>query len=80
MPRTVQLRDISDEVYDALAARAAEAGMSVPQLLHREAARLAALPSIERWAERTTTRTADVTTDEVLETLDELRGGDSPTC
>lgn len=47
MPKTVQIRDIDDDVYSALARRAAEAGLTVPDLLCREAARLARRPSVE---------------------------------
>lgn len=33
MSKTVQIRDIDDEVYEALAKRAAEVGASVPEYL-----------------------------------------------
>ena len=46
MPKTVQIRDIDDEVYAALVRRAGEEGITVPELLRREAARLAARPSM----------------------------------
>lgn len=42
MPKTVQIRDIDDEVYAALVRRAADEGITVPELLRREAVRLAA--------------------------------------
>jgi plasmid stability protein len=74
MPKTVQIRDIDDEVYAALARRAAEAGMSVPELLRREAARLAARPSLGEWLARTRRRPSPLTAAEVVEALDELRG------
>jgi hypothetical protein len=74
MPRTVQIRDIDDEVYRALARRAAAAGMTVPELLRREAARLAARPTVEEWLERTRRRPGPVTTDDVVAALDEFRG------
>lgn len=38
MPKTIQIRDIDDDVYAELARRAAEAGTSVPELLRKEAA------------------------------------------
>jgi len=53
MPKTVQIRDIDDEVYAALVRRAGEAGITVPELLRREAARLAARPSVAQWLART---------------------------
>lgn len=74
MPRTVQIRDIDDEVYAALSRRAAEAGLTVPDLLRREAARLAARPSVEEWLARTRRRPSGITRAEIVEALDELRG------
>jgi hypothetical protein len=74
MAKTIQIRDIDDEVYTALAKRAAEAGITVPDLLRREATRLAARPTIEEWLARTRRRPSAVTRRQVLEALDELRG------
>lgn len=74
MPKTVQIRDIDDDVYAALARRAAEAGITVPDLLRREAARLAARPSVEEWLARTRRRPSDIDRAEVLDAVDELRG------
>lgn len=74
MPKTIQIRDVDDEVYAALSRRAAEAGISVPDLLRREAARLASRPSIKEWLERTRRRPADISAADVIEALDEIRG------
>lgn len=74
MPKTVQIRDIDDEVYAALGRRAAEAGLTVPDLLRREATRLASRPTVDEWLERTRRRPSSITRAEVLEALDELRG------
>ena len=74
MPKTVKIRDIDDEVYAALSRRAAEAGLTVPDLLRREAGRLASRPTVEEWLERTRRRPSTITRAEVLEALDELRG------
>jgi plasmid stability protein len=52
MAKTIQIRDIDDDVYAALAVRAGEAGRSVPELLRREAARLASRPTVTEWLER----------------------------
>ncbi|MCB1016730.1 MAG: hypothetical protein KDB10_16700, partial [Acidimicrobiales bacterium] len=68
------IRDIDDEVYAALSRRAAEAGLTVPDLLRREAGRLASRPTVEEWLERTRRRPSTITRAEVLEALDELRG------
>ncbi|MEI2776149.1 MAG: hypothetical protein V9G19_09300 [Tetrasphaera sp.] len=74
MPRTIQIRDVDDEVYDALAQRAAEVGLSVPEYLRRETKRLAARPSIGEWLERTRRRSGAQSPRDTLEALDELRG------
>lgn len=74
MPKTVQIRDLDDDVYAGLVRRAAEEGITVPELLRREAARLAARPSVKQWLARTGRRPSQVSTAEVLEALDEWRG------
>lgn len=74
MPKTVQIRDIDDEVYAALVRRAGEEGITVPELLRREAGRLAARPSVTSWLARIGRRPSTVSTAEVLATLDEWRG------
>lgn len=74
MPKTIQIRDVDDHVYAALARRAAEAGITVPDLLRREAARLAARPTVEEWLARTRRRPSGVTRAEIVEALNELRG------
>jgi antitoxin FitA len=72
--KTIQIRDLDDDVYAALARRAAEAGITVPELLRREATRLAARPTVEEWLNRTRRRASAITSAEVLEALDEQRG------
>ncbi|MFN8099820.1 MAG: hypothetical protein U0Q21_16200 [Dermatophilaceae bacterium] len=74
MPRSIQIRDVEDEVYDALARRAAEVGLSVPEYLRREAERLAARPTVTQWLERTRRRSGALERRDTLEALDELRG------
>jgi len=74
MSKTVQIRNIDDEVYLALSRRAAEAGMTVPDLLRREATRLAQRPSVDEWLERTRRRPSAISRAEVVEALDDLRG------
>jgi hypothetical protein len=65
MSRTIQIRDVSDDVYAALSVRAAEAGMSVPELLRRETTRLASCPSVSEWLERLGRRTSDISSAEM---------------
>lgn len=74
MPKTIQIRDLDDDVYAALVRRAAEGGITVPELLRREANRLAARPSVEEWLARTRRRPSGITRADVLEAFDELRG------
>lgn len=74
MPKTVQIRDLDDEVYDGLARRAAEEGVSVPELLRAEATRIAARPSVATWLARTGRRTSDVRRSDIRAALDEQRG------
>ena len=74
MSKTVQIRDIADDVYAALQRHAAAAGTSVPDLLKREAARLAARPTLEEWVARTRRRTSAISPSETAAALDELRG------
>jgi antitoxin FitA len=73
MSKTIQIRDIDDEVYAGLRRRAAEEGLSVPELMRAEARRLASAPSIAAWLNSTRRRSSAIGTDDVLESLDELR-------
>jgi plasmid stability protein len=72
--KTIQIRDVDDDVYAALSVRAAEAGLSVPELLRREVTRLASRPTVAEWLERLGRRSSDISSEEVLSTLDEIRG------
>ncbi len=74
MSKTVQIRDLDDEVYAGLVKRAAEAGISVPDLLRAEAARLAARPSVAEWLQCTRRRSSPVGRVEILAGLDDQRG------
>jgi antitoxin FitA len=74
MPKTLQIRDLDDDVYAALARHAAEAGITVPEFLRRHVTRLAARPTMSEWLERTERRFSDIASHEVLEALDDLRG------
>ncbi|MGH9271643.1 MAG: hypothetical protein ACRDZ2_10260, partial [Ilumatobacteraceae bacterium] len=70
----IQIRDLDDDVYAALVRRAAEAGLTVPDLLRREAARLAARPTVQEWLARTRRRPSEISRAEVVEAFDDLRG------
>jgi hypothetical protein len=73
MSKTIQIRDIDDEVYAGLRRRAAEEGLSVPELLRTEATRLASSPSIATWLASTRRRSSAIGAKGVLGALDELR-------
>ncbi len=73
MSKTIQIRDLDDEVYAGLRRRAAEEGVSVPELLRAEATRMAARPSITTWLASTRKRSSAIGAQDVLEALDELR-------
>lgn len=74
MAKTIQIRDVSDDDYAGLVRLAAEAGVTVPELLRREVSRLASRPSIEEWLARTRRRSSAITAAEVRRALDEQRG------
>lgn len=74
MPKTVQIRDIDDAVYDALRLRAAEFGLSVPEYLRREVERLASRLTVKEWLDRTRRRTGTDERSDTLTALDEIRG------
>ena len=74
MPKSVQIRNLDDDVYAALARRAGEAGISVPDQLRREANRLARRPIMSEWLERTNRGPSQLTRAEVLKSFDEVRG------
>jgi hypothetical protein len=74
MGKTIQIRDIEDDVYAALTVRAGEAGLSVPELLRREASRLASRPTVTEWLERTRRRPSDIGSNDVAAAFDDLRG------
>jgi len=48
MPRVIQIRDVPDEVRDALAAEARDQGLSLTRFLRRELEQLARRPQIAR--------------------------------
>jgi hypothetical protein len=74
VPKTIQIRDLDDDVYAGLARRAAEAGVTVPELLRTEAARIAARPTMADWLQRTRRRTSRIDRADVLAALEEHRG------
>ena len=74
MPKDVRIRNIDDDVYAGLVRRAREDGVTVPELLRREATRIAARPSIAEWLRRKGRQPSRIATADVLANLDEWRG------
>jgi hypothetical protein len=73
--KTVQIRDLDDEVCRALARQVAFVGLSVPEFLRREITRLAGRPSVEERLERTGRGAPNpISRTQMLEVLDEVRG------
>jgi hypothetical protein len=77
MPVSMTIRDIPDEVRDALAARASRAGQSLQEHVRGELIELARRPTMAELMERIRARKAatssSVTTEQVLHNLDEDR-------
>ena len=49
----IQVRGVPEHVHGILKSRAAREGMSLPDFLKKELARVAERPTIEEWLERT---------------------------
>lgn len=74
MAKRIRIRSLNDEVYAALVRRATEAGTSVPELMRREATRLAMRPTLEEWLIRTRRHPSALSSAEVLSAFDDQRG------
>jgi antitoxin FitA len=74
MTKTIQIRDVDDDLYDQLVKRAAEVGVTVPELLRQEIVRLVSRPSMAEWLDRTRRRSSNITREQILADLDEIRG------
>ena len=74
MSKTLQIRDVPDETYQRLVQRAAESGITVPELLRREVDKLAGRLTSREWLERPRRLSSPVRESEVVDSLDETRG------
>ena len=74
MAKTIQIRNVPDEVHRALKARAATAGMSLSAFLRREVAKAAERLTIEEALERTRRRGPVELDEDPVETIRKLRG------
>lgn len=80
MPKTINIRNLDDEVYLALKRHAESAGIWVPELVRRHL-RLLALEeppnlTMEEWLEQASKRPVNpnITRESTLKALDEIRG------
>lgn len=51
MPKTIEIKNVPDEVYRSLTIRAAENGMTLSEYVLSEMARIAKKPTMEEWLE-----------------------------
>jgi len=74
MPKTVQVRNVPDQVHRTLKARAAREGMSLSDFIKRELERCAQLPTMREWLDRTAKSKPIRTQWSGAEIIRELRG------
>ena len=74
MPKSVQIRNVPDDVHRELRARAAAAGMSLSDYLLDEITRVAARPSVADVLARAAARHGGVSTAEIVRVIREARG------
>lgn len=75
MPKTIQIRDVADDVYATLRRRAAEDDISVPELLRREVTNYASKPTMREWLQHLADAPPSGSTrEDTIAALDELRG------
>ena len=74
MSKTIQIRDVPDETYQRLVQRAAEIGVSVPDLLRKEVEKLASRLSTREWLYRAQRMGGPPRRSDAVTLLDEARG------
>jgi antitoxin FitA len=75
MPKTVQIRDVPDEVHRILKSRAAREGMSLSDFIKRELERTTGRPSMLEWLESTKEGKPIRSSKSAAQILRELRDG-----
>ncbi|MEK7422437.1 MAG: hypothetical protein AAB131_01220 [Actinomycetota bacterium] len=78
MPKSIQIRDVPDDVHAVLRTRAAAVGLSLSDYLLREAARIAQRPPLADVLEWATTREWGVPAGQAVAVLRDLRDESSP--
>ena len=74
MSKMIQIRNVPDDVHQALKIRATKAGMSLSEFLLREVARVAEKPTLEEVLERIRQREPVELDEDSAETIRKLRG------
>ncbi len=78
MPKTIQIRNVPDELHSTLKARAAQVGMTLSDYLLSEIEQVAAKPTMKEWLERVA-KLEPVDLDEPPEvTIRRMRDADDP--
>lgn len=76
MAKMIQIRNVPDDVHRKLKIRAAQQGVSLSNLLLREASRLAETPTLEEWLERVRQRPrVNITTESIVDLIRAEREG-----
>lgn len=71
--KTIQIRDVPDDVHRVLRSRAAAAGLSLSEYLLREVSRVASRPPIADVLQRAGSRTGGASTQSIVEAVREAR-------
>jgi plasmid stability protein len=75
VPKAIQIRAVPDDVHAVMRARAAAAGMSMSEYLRSELIRLAAAPTMAEWLAMVASHPpADISTQEIVDIIREMRG------
>jgi plasmid stability protein len=76
MAKTIQVRDVPDDVHEVLRVRAARAGLSLSQYLRREVSLLARRPTLDEFLARVSSRTdVPVSAEEIVAAIHTERAG-----
>lgn len=75
MSKMIQIRNVPDDVHKKLKAKAARQGLSLSEMLLREATLLAGRPTFEELSERISRREpVNTTAEEIVQIIREARG------
>lgn len=73
MPKSVQIRDVPEDVVATMQARAAAAGMSMSEYLRSELVRMAGRPTVAEVLERAAARHGGAPRAEIVRVIREMR-------